>query len=305
MEFGKTDPALLAQIDFTLPPDGYFTQQVLPGTRHPHPKVYLGGAKWGRTEWEGIIYPPGTKEKDFLDHYVRHFNSIELNATHYKIYTETTIRKWADKARGKDFRFCPKVTQSISHYSDLGSIRARELTDQFLRGVVAFGQALGPIFLQLSEKYSPSRKEALLVYLEHLPKDLDFFLEVRHPLWFTDAAEREWLFGNLHRLGIGAVITDTAGHRECVHMEVTLPKTMIRFVGNGMHPTDYTRLDSWIDRLHNWIENGMEEVYFFMHQPHELHTPEMSVYFIEALNKAAGLHVPPPQLIRSERTLFD
>lgn len=299
------DSSLLAGIDFTLPPDGYFTQHVLPGTRHAHPKVWLGGAKWGAPAWEGTIYPAGTKEKDFLDHYVRHFNSIELNATHYKIYPETTIRKWADKARGKDFRFCPKVPQSISHYSDLSSMRARELTDQFLQGVVAFGPSLGPIFLQVSEKYAPSRKDALLVYLEHLPKDLDFFLEVRHPLWFSDPAEREWLFGNLHRLGIGAVITDTAGHRECVHMEVTLPKTMIRFVGNGMHPTDYTRLDTWVERLHQWIAKGIEEVYFFMHQPHELYTPELSAWFAEALNKAAGLHIVPPQFLRNEKTLFD
>jgi uncharacterized protein YecE (DUF72 family) len=305
MEFGKVAASVLPTVDFRLPEDGYFTRHVLPGKRVDNPKVYIGAAKWGKTEWEGIIYPPGTKEKDFLEHYVNHFNCIELNATHYKIYSESTIKKWASKAQEKAFKFCPKVTQSISHYSDLGSLRAKELTDQFLQGVVAFGESLGPIFLQLSEKYSPQRKEQLLHYLEQLPKDLDFFLEVRHASWFDDAPIRKWLFGNLHRLGIGAVITDTSGRRDCVHMETTIPKTMIRFVGNGKHPTDFTRIDDWVKRLDYWISNGMEEVYFFMHQPHELYTPELSAYFTAAINKACGINLAGPQFFRTEPTLFD
>jgi uncharacterized protein YecE (DUF72 family) len=305
MEFGKVHPSLLTTIDFTLPEDGYFTKQLLPGKPSGHPELYLGAAKWGRSEWGGIIYPEGTKEKEYLGHYVRHFNCIELNATHYKIYTEATIAKWAAKAAGSAFKFCPKITQSISHYSDLASPRAKELTDQFLQGVMAFGESLGPIFLQVSEKYSPQRKEQLLHYLEQLPQDLDFFLEVRHPSWFDDTAIREWLFGNLHRLSIGAIITDTAGRRDCVHMEITIPKTMIRFVGNGKHPTDFKRIDAWVERLKSWVEKGIEEVYFFMHQPNELYTPEMSAYFADQFSKATGLKLRGPQFIQSAPTLFD
>jgi uncharacterized protein YecE (DUF72 family) len=156
MEFGKVDASVLATIDFTLPEDGYFTRHLLPGKRADDPKVYIGGAKWGRTEWEGIIYPPGTKEKEFLGQYVNHFNCIELNATHYKIYPESTIEKWAAAAKGKAFKFCPKVTQSISHYSDLGSVRAKELTDQFLQGVTAFGESLGPD-LQTADRSGKNR----------------------------------------------------------------------------------------------------------------------------------------------------
>lgn len=305
MEFGKVHPSLLQTITFALPEDGPFTQRVLTGERSAELKVYLGAPKWARSEWEGIIYPEGLKEKEHLAHYVQHFNSIELNATHYKIYPESTIRKWAEKAEGRDFRFCPKVPQSISHYSELSSLRARQLTDQFLQGIVGFGETLGPVFLQLSEKYSPQRREQLLIYLEQWPKDVDLFVEVRHPDWFSDPDNRTWLFGNLHRLGIGAVITDTSGRRDCVHMEATVPRTMIRFVGNGKHPTDYTRIDAWVERLQTWIANGIEEIWFFVHQPHELYSPEMCAYFVEKINAACGLKLVPPQFIVKEKTLFD
>src|SRR3989344_3845665 len=276
MEFGKVPSSLLETIDFTLPPDGWFTQKLLTDQHSPALKIYVGGAKWGPESWKGVIYPADAKEKDLLAYYGQHFNSIELNATHYKVYPEASIRKWADKVPDKDFRFCPKITQSISHYSDLSSERARQLTDGFLNGVLAFGEKLGPIFLEL-----------------------------RHEKWFSDLQNKEWLFGHLHRLGIGAVITDTAGRRDCVHMELTQAKTMIRFVGNGKHKTDYSRIDEWIIRINQWIENGLQELYFFMHQPHEQYSPEMSAYFIEKLNKTTGLNIAPPQFIVNQQSLFD
>ena len=109
MDFGRVPENELNSIDFNLAAEPAFNKAVLPGKPIKDPKIYIGCAKWGRTEWLGKIYPPKVKEKDFLDHYVQHYNSIELNATHYKIYDEAGIKKWADKARGKDFKFCPKI----------------------------------------------------------------------------------------------------------------------------------------------------------------------------------------------------
>lgn len=305
MEFGKTDRSNLNHLDFTLPEDGAFTREFLTGTRSNNLRVYVGAPKWGIKEWTGLIYPEKTNESAFLAHYVQHFNSIELNATHYKIYPETTIARWAQKAAGRDFRFCPKVPQVISHYTDLASMKAQQLTDEFLRGVLHFGPNLGPVFLQLSERYGPQRKEALFTYLRRLPKDIRFMVEVRHPSWFEDATVHRELFSLLRELGMGAVITDTAGRRDCLHMEVTAPETLIRFVGNALHPTDYKRIDSWVERLSDWISKGLEEVHIYMHQPGELYSPEMAAYAIEKLNKACGLSLRPPQFIQRTGSLFD
>jgi len=304
MDFGKVDKQTLESVDFTLPPDGDFTKLVLTGTRVADPKVYVGGAKWGRKEWLGIIYPDKTKESDFLGHYVNHFNGIELNATHYKIYPQAGIKKWADNAKGKDFKFCPKVPQVISHYTDLGTQKAQHLTDEFLRGIMGFGTTLGPIFLQLSERYGPSKKEQLLYYLQQLPKDVRFFLEVRHPEWFSDIEMRSWLFGHLKDLSVGAVITDTAGRRDCLHMEITTPEVFIRFVGNGLHRTDYERVDAWAERINSWLDKGLKEVHFYTHQPDELYTPEMTAYIVEKFNKVCGLDLEPPAFIEKTGSLF-
>lgn len=295
MDFGRVPYETIDAIDFSLPPDSSFTSSILKPLQSGHkPVIFVGCAKWGRKEWVGKLYPKGTKDADFLNEYVKHFNSIELNATHYQVYGPSAIQKWADKAKGKHFIFCPKVPQAISHYSPLISEQASILTDKFLEGILAFGEHLGPVFLQLSDKFSPAQKNNLYTYLKSLPKDLQFFLELRHPEWFVNKNVRKELLSILHDLNIGFVITDTSGRRDCAHMELTLPKTFIRFVGNSLHKTDYTRIDEWTLRIKGWLENGLKEVYFFMHQHEEAYSPELCVYTIDKLNTVCGLKLKKP-----------
>lgn len=305
MEFGRVEEAALNAIDFSLPKEPAVNKKILPGKPNKKAEVYVGCAKWGRTEWVGKIYPPKTKEKDFLQHYVQHYNCIELNATHYKIYGEAGIRKWAEKAKGKNFKFCPKMYQGVTHR---GSLKGKDfLTNEFFRGITAFEEHLGPIFIQVSDTFSPKRKTELFDYLASLPNDLQFFLEVRHPDWFAKENEREDMFSFLVQNNMGAVITDTAGRRDCAHMHLTIPKTFIRYVGNSLHPTDYPRIDAWVDRMKYWLKNGMDELYFFMHMHDEATSPELTVYLVDKMNKECGLNLIKPTFIDKPKQggLFD
>lgn len=295
MEFGRVPEIELAGIDFSLPAEPDFNKMVLKGKPAKQPRVYVGCAKWGRTEWVGKIYPPKTKEKDFLQHYVEHYNCIELNATHYKVYGEAGIRKWAEKAKGKDFLFCPKMYKGVTHF---GNLKGKEfISNEFLRGIVGFEKHLGPIFVQVSDSFSPKRKEELFTYLKSLPTDLQFFLEVRHPDWFAREKDKEDMFNFLKENNMGAVITDTAGRRDCAHMHITIPKTFIRYVGNSLHSSDYTRIDAWIERMKYWLDKGMEELYFFMHMHDEATSPELTVYLVDRLNKECRLDLMKPKFI--------
>ncbi len=302
MEFGRVHESELNNINFTLPDEPLLNQSILQGLPATTPKVYLGCAKWGRTEWVGKIYPEKTKEKDFLQHYVQHYNSIELNATHYKIYGAEGIAKWADKAANKNFLFCPKMYQGVTHR---GSLLNKEfITTEFLKGILAFGKHLGPTFIQVSDTFTPNRKEELFTFLKSLPTDMQFFLEVRHPDWFGITAIKEELFATLKTLNIGAVITDTAGRRDCCHMHLTVPKVFIRYVGNSLHTTDFTRVDDWVKRIQYWLSRNIQEVYFFMHMHDEATSPELTVDLVDKLNKACGLNLEKPKFIQQSNILF-
>lgn len=295
MEFGRVSPRELNKINFRLKPDPEFNAKVLKGTRAKQPKLYMGCAKWGRKEWVGKIYPPKTSEKNFLEHYVRHYNSIELNATHYKLYDDEVIGNWDSKVGNRSFLFCPKMYQGITHRGSL--LNKDYQLNEFIREVQGFGKHLGPTFIQLNDRFSPERSEELYEFLQSLPHDMNFFLEMRHPGWFSDKVVREELMTMLRKAKIGAVITDTAGRRDCAHMYLTVPKTFIRYVGNSLHATDYTRIDAWVRRIKSWLDKGVKEIYFFMHMHDEARSPELTIYLADKLNKACGLELIRPEFV--------
>lgn len=300
MEFGKIPAHELDQVDFSLPAEPEINRQVLKGSRATNPGVYIGCTRWSVAEWKGIIYPEKLKEKDFLQHYTGQFNCIELNATHYKVYGEQTIRQWAAMAQGREFKFCPKMFKGVTHS---GSLAGKEMvTGEFLRGLTAFGPHLGPVFIQLSDFFSPGRKEELFSYLHTLPAGFRFFLELRHPGWFAAGPVREALFEKLRELQMGAVLTDSAGRRDCVHMQLPVPGAFIRYVGNGMHPTDYARADRWAERICSWLESGLEEVYFMLHMQDETTSPAMAAYLADQLNKTGGLNLAKPVFMEQAKT---
>jgi len=301
MKFGAVPQSQLAGMNLSLPPEPPANKLVLPGVRKAHPKVYIGAASWGHSSWAGKTYPPKTPAIRFRKLYAQHFSAIELNATHYKIYSPEVLRQWAEIAKGKDFKFCPKFPQEISHYSNFKNADAA--TTAFLESVLAFEEHLGPIFLQLSENFSPAQKDVLFHYLASLPKDLTFFLELRHPLWFVNAQERETLFTTLRELNIGAVITDTPARRDAAHMYLTIPKLFVRFVCNSLHATSFARTDDWIQHLQQWIDLGLEETYIFLHPGDEAAVPELASYWVKQINEHCRLQLPNP--LASQNTLFN
>nr|WP_121271638.1 DUF72 domain-containing protein [Pedobacter schmidteae] len=295
MDFGKVATNELASVDFSLPADGKQTAVTLSGSkRTKEPAFYIGCAKWGRKEWVNMIYPAKTKEADFLDQYVKHFNSIELNAVFYSIPSADLIRKWKHKAEENSdngFVFCPKFSRTISHIKRLKD--AEVPTDLYLSSIHEFGRFLGPCFLQLGDNFGPKNFEVLENYLKLLPVDLEVFVEVRHEEWFTDQLIRDQFFQMLARLKKGAVITDASGRRDCVHMELTIPEIFIRFVGNGQEhkESDFARIDDWVARIKTWLDKGLQKVYFFLHQHDEKDTPILADYTIRQFNHHLGAKV--------------
>lgn len=301
MEFGKIPEQELDQMDFTLPPDPPVNKEVLKKGKGKT-KFYIGCAKWGRKDWIGKLYPPGTKEKDFLHYYATQFNSIEFNGFFYNIHSREQVEKWVS-AVPKGFIFCPKFTQSVTHLRRLKNARGE--VDKFLDVVTAFGDHLGPLFLMPHPQMSVKTLPVIEDFISTLPKDIELFLELRNEEWYSEAGGyNHELYDFLRKQKRGAVITDAAGRRDCVHMHLTIPECFIRFVGNALHRTDYERIDDWVLRLKQWMDAGLEKCYFFMHQHEELHSPELIRYFIEQMNKHCGTKIPLPSLYTGTDKLF-
>ncbi len=302
MEFGRISERKLNTINYKLPQDSPLNKGVLSGVRVASPKVYIGCSKWGRSEWVGKIFPRRTAERGFLENYAKNYNGIELDATHYKMYSTKSIGKWADKTYGNDFKYCPKMYQEVTHSGSLTG--KRHIIEEFLAGVAVLREQLGPIFIQLGDNFSPHRKNELFHFLKSLPTHLQFFLEVRHEDWFKNVEIHAELFSFLTDHKIGAVITDTYTRRDCAHMQLTIPKVFIRFVAHSLHTSDYERIDEWVTRIKGWLNNGIEEIYFFMHLENEAYFPELSTYMIEKVNIDCDLDLKVPEFVKKKFSFF-
>lgn len=299
MDFGKLKD--ISNVDFTLPPDNPLTARTLAAVspKTSQPDVYFGPPIWANKNWVGKIYPSNAKDserrpKDFLHHYTRQFNTIELNVTHYQIPTEETIVRWKEAA-ADGFKFCPKFPQAISHDRQL--IGCEFLTEQFCTAVLGLEEHLGMTFLQLSPMFDPRRLKSLENYLKSLPPNFPVSVEFRHSDWFKDARIWANTCAMLTEMKVGTVISDVSGRRDVLHATLTTPNLTLRFVGNELHPTDYTRINAWCERIKTWLDAGLKSAYIFVHCGDNEFAPELTKYWINKINAKTGLNLKEPKII--------
>ncbi len=286
MNFGKVENP--ADINFDLPADNPDTKRVLSSQKHPKKlEVCVGCAKWNKTDLKNF-YPKGTKDE--LTYYSTQFNSIELNATFYNSPTKEQVITWKQKA-AEGFKFFPKINQSVSHYRRLDQVKP--LVDDFCEAVSLFEEKLGMVFLQMHDKFGIKNFDRVEKFIKEFPSHVPLALEVRNADWFKEKSDADKYFKLLEENKITNIIVDTAGRRDMLHMRLTSPTAFIRYVGAN-HESDYTRLDEWVLRLKKWKEEGLQELYFFVHQNVELSSPLLSAYFIEKLNKELQLDLKIP-----------
>ena len=242
-------------------------------------RIYAGGTQWTMKNWVGTVYPENARVKDYLKWYGAQFNSIELNATHYRLYPEDHLVKWADQVPA-DFKFCPKVPQSISHYRRLRDTGI--LVADFTSALQGLGNKRGPAFLQMPENFKADHFKELMLFLSDWPAEVELSLELRHKSWFEDEFLLDDLITHLRNLGMGFVLTDTPARRDVLHMALTSSFTIIRFVGQGDEVPDKKRIGEWAIRLKDWKKQGLERVFFFVHQPMGAKTPETLHYLAES-----------------------
>ncbi len=290
MKFGSSENT--ENIDFLLPADHLRTAEILHKNNNQKPiNVYVGCAKWNKQDLKNF-YPRGTKDE--LAYYSTQFNSIELNATFYKVPSASQVITWRDKTPD-GFKFFPKVNQNISHLRRLNDVQM--LVDEYCDNISNFEDKLGMVFLQLHDNFGYKNYDRLVSFIENFPKAIPLAVEMRNTEWFNNPAVSEEVYQLFEKHQITNIIVDTAGRRDLLHMRLTTPVAFIRYVGANDPQSDRERLDDWLSRLTAWVDQGLRDIYFFVHQNIEMESPFLSAYFIERLNKNLGINLPIPQLL--------
>ena len=165
-------------------------------------RIHIGCSGWVYKHWRGIFYADGLPQKRWFERYSEEFDTVEINASFYRIPLETTFQGWREKAP-PGFHYAVKVNRFITHLKKLAECKAE--LDGFIARARQLGEKLGPLLYQLPPSLHKNL-ERLENFLGWLPQELEHVVEFRHKSWYD-----EEVLALLDRYGVGFVAHDLKG----------------------------------------------------------------------------------------------
>jgi uncharacterized protein YecE (DUF72 family) len=217
--------------------------------------VHIGCSGWNYKDWRDRLYPKGLPASRWLEHYATVFDTVEVNATFYRLPKRDTVQHWADQTP-KGFQFAIKASRYLTHIK-----RLRELPERLDRLMEPLeplieSKKMGPLLWQLPENFHRD-DERLADALPAFP-ELRNGIEFRHPSWFAPE-----VMAMLREHGVALVIGDHP-ERPFQTRELTTDWTYVRLhLGAKDRSGNYTdaELETWKRRAAAWRSRA--EVYVY------------------------------------------
>ena len=219
--------------------------------------IRIGCSGWNYQHWRnGVFYPPRLPPRRWLEFYARHFDTVEVNATFYRLPRESAVANWVRESPA-GFLFAVKMSRYVTHIKRLRDLASSlELFYSRIRPLVG-STKLGPVLWQLPGTFRRD-DERLAEALVALPPGRHCF-EFRHESWFVDE-----VYELLRTRNVALVIGDTPVRRFQAH-ELTADWTFIRFhQGTRGRRSNYSEreLEEWAQRIEGWAANAEVYAYF-------------------------------------------
>ena len=222
-------------------------------------EVRIGCSGWSYGDWrDGAFYPPRLSPHDRLRYYATQFETVELNASFYRLPARATAERWAAEVPDS-FRFAVKVSRYLTHVVRLADTAEHlALLLDRLEPLLAARRA-GPLLWQLPPTFR--RDEARLAEaLTAMSPDLRHAIEFRDASWFTDS-----VMSLLEEHGVALVIGDRPEVHAFQTATLTTDFTYVRFHhGSRGRRGNYSQgeLNEWAQRIDDLRERVEVWAYF-------------------------------------------
>ena len=223
----------------------------------------IGCSGWDYRDWKDVVYG-GRPRREWFAAYTSWFDTVELNATFYRLPERVTVQRWADRAPD-GFLYAVKVGQFGTHRKKLAD--PGTWLPNHLDRVDRLGPSLGPQLVQLPPRW---RKDVprLTELLATAPRDHRWAVELRDRSWLADD-----VLATLADHGAALCIHDLLADHP---WEVTAGWTYVRFHGPDAlrhpyregYPAD--TLHRVADRLGEWLAAGCD-VYAYFNNDYDGH----------------------------------
>jgi len=221
--------------------------------------VRVGCSGWNYDHWRnGVFYPPRCPARLWLEYYARHFDTVEVNSTFYRLPRATAVARWVQETP-RDFVFAVKVSRYLTHVKRLQDT-GRHLP-LLLDRIEALRRSpkMGPLLWQLPPTFRRD-DERLAAALDAAPRDLRHAVELRHASWFAPDVT-----ALLRERNAALVIADRPEIHAFQTHELTADFTFVRFhSGTRGRRGNYSdaELDEWAGRIRGWAARADVYAYF-------------------------------------------
>jgi uncharacterized protein YecE (DUF72 family) len=259
----------------------------------------LGTSSFTAEGWEKTFYPRGMQARDYLSYYATQFDTLEIDATFYRIPAESTVKGWYTKTPA-NFLFALKAPQEITHERVL--VDAEPVLKEFLRVTDHLGEKRGPILFQFqyfNKKAFPTPVEFLTrlkPFIKKLPSEPRFALEIRNKGWLGPA-----LYDLLRKHHIALALIDhpwmpRPRERFTKGDAITTDFTYIRWLGDRKAIEELTKtwdativdrtrdLQGWVEACRNFLKRKIR-VFAFANNHYAGHAPATLHLFTELMEK--------------------
>ncbi len=254
----------------------------------------VGTSGYSYDDWVGPFYPPGTNKRQFLDYYVQHFNTVEVNYTFYRMPSARTLAAMSRKT-GPQFQFVVKANSALTHQRDARPADFAEFA-QGLAPLIDEGK-LGAVLAQFPYSFhaNQAKRRYLERFREQLP-GLPVVIEFRHAQWVT--AET---FQLLEELNLGYCCVDQPRLRNLMPpvVQVTAEIGYVRFHGRNyekwwQHEEAWERydylyspeeLEEWIDKVSR-VSQQADQTFVFFNNHYQGQAVQNAQLFTQMLQEA-------------------
>ena len=240
--------------------------------------VYIGTSGWHYEHWKGPFYPSWLSSGDMLSYYGRHFRSVEINNSFYRLPTREQFRAWHDQSP-PGFVFSVKGSRFITHLKHLKDpAPALEL---LFKRTGALKEKMGPVLFQLPPRWKLNI-DRFREFLGALPRHR-FAFEFRDPSWFRDEVTEA-----LQRRGAAFCVYQLAG--KVSPLIVTADFVYVRLHGPaGAYQGRYSDGDlrGWARLAWRWRSAG-KDIYFYFDNDQAGFAAQDAARFARALESQNG-----------------
>ena len=222
-----------------------------------HGRCRVGCSGWSYEDWRGPVYGD-RPARAWLATYAERFDTVEVNATFYRLPDRRTAATWAGETP-PGFAFAVKVSRFLTHVKRLRETATHlPLLLDRIEPLARAGK-LGPLLWQLPPTFLRD-DERLERALADSPPGLRHAIELRHASWLADDV--------LHLLqahNAALVLADRPGGGQLPGDEPTADFVYIRFhQGTRGRRGNYSRteLRDWAGRIRRWASRRDVFAYF-------------------------------------------